>query len=76
MFPVLQTFNKGFFHVFLDFPKANFIVCTSPLSAGGEEGGLGLRPNFQKEGLDKILIFRGVAGKEGATFFKGLQFFT
>ena len=45
-------------------------VCTLPLSAGG---GLNLLPNFQKVagGLTRSQFSEGVAGKEGATLFRG-----
>ena len=44
----------------------------SPLSAGGGGGGVvNLLPNFQNRGLDTTSVFRGVAGKEGVTLFKG-----
>ena len=50
-----------------------------PLSAGargGEgAGGVSLQPNFQKGGgLTGPQLLEGVAGKEGVTFFRGLQF--
>lgn len=44
----------------------------SPLSAGGRGGGVvNLLPNFQNRGLDRTSVFRGVAGKEGVTLFRG-----
>ena len=50
-----------------------YIVCTSPLSAGG-----GVEPptKFSKRGAWQSLSFeRGVAGKKGGNFFQGgLQF--
>ena len=45
------------------------IVCTPPFLLGG---GLNLLLNFQKEGLDRISVFRGVI----VELFKGVPVFT
>ena len=42
------------------------------LSAGGMGGGgVNFLPNSKNRGLDRTSVFRGVAGKEGVTFFRG-----
>ena len=49
-------------------------MCTHPLlSAGVEEGGLNLQPNFLKEGgyLTGPQLLEGIAGIEGVTFSGG-----
>ena len=46
------------------------IVGISPLSAGGEGGGVEPPTKFSKRGLDRTSTFR-VAGKEGGDFFSG-----
>ena len=51
--------------------NSNVIVCTPPLSAGR-----GVEPptKFSKRGdLTGPQLLEGVAGKEGVTFFRGLQ---
>ena len=46
------------------------MVCSSPLSAGGE---LRFLPNFQKggEAWEDLNFKRGLLGKTGVTFFRG-----
>ena len=43
----------------------------SSFSAGRGGGGLDLKQNLQKVGLERTSTFRGVAEKEGVTFFSG-----
>ena len=63
---IKKTWDDGFFD--------NSVHPLFLLLPGG--GGLSVLPNFQKEGLDRISIFRGgLVGKRAVTFLGGLSFY-